>query len=83
MCNSTCAESYKGSYWKKYYNHISCSFAYKLASVDDKFTNPIELYRDKNAAYKLIEAILEEHEYCKRVGKNHFNKHLINTEEEQ
>ena len=40
-------------------------------------------YRGENAAYKFIEAILEEYEYCKKVMKKHFNKNLIMTEEEE
>ena len=37
----------------------------------------------KNAAYKFIEAIHEEYEYCQKVMKKHFNKNLIMTEEEE
>ena len=58
-------------------------FADKILCVDDKFSMSIVLYRGKNAAYKFIEAILEEYEDCKKVIKNHFNKNLIMTEEEQ
>ena len=35
------------------------------------------MYRGKNAAYKFIEAIVEEYDYCKRIMKKHFNKHLV------
>ena len=59
----TSAESYEGSCAKKYQNHILSSFAYKLVYV----------------AYKFIEEILEEYEYCKKVVKRHFNKNLIMT----
>ena len=51
---------------KKYQDHIPCSFAYKLVCVDDKFSKPIVLYRGEDVAYKFIEAILEEYEYCKK-----------------
>ena len=43
----------------------SCSFDYKLVCVDDEFSKPIVVFRDKNAAFKFIEANLKEHEYCK------------------
>ena len=43
----------------------------------------IVVYRDENAAYKFIKAILEEHKYCKKIMKNEFNKNLIMTEEEE
>ena len=44
---------------------------------------PIVLYRGENTAYKFIEAILEEYEYCKKVMNKHFNKNLTMTEEEK
>ena len=68
---------------KKYQDHIPCSFAYKLVCVDDRFSKPIVVVRDENAAFKFIEAILKEHEYCKKVKKKPFNKSLIMTEEEE
>ena len=61
---------------KKYQHHIPYSFAYILVCVDDKFSEPIAVYRGKNTAYKFIEAILE------KVMKKHFNKNLIMLEEE-
>ena len=68
---------------KKYQDRIPCSFAYKPVCVDDGFSKTIVLYRDKNTAYKFIEAILEEYGYCKKVMKNHINKNLIMTEEKE
>ena len=44
-------ESYEGSYTEKYLDHVPCSFAYKVACVDDRFTKPIVVYRGENAAY--------------------------------
>ena len=41
----TSAKSYEGSCTKKYQDPISCSFAYKLVCVDDKFSKTIVLYR--------------------------------------
>ena len=49
-----------------------CSFAYKL--VDDRFSKLIAVFRGKNAAYKFIEAILKEYEYCKKVTKKTFQQ---------
>ena len=39
-CNLRSVECYEGSYTKKYQDHISCSFAYKVVCVDDRFTKP-------------------------------------------
>ena len=36
-CTLKSVESYEGSYSKKYQDHVSCSFAYKLVCVDDRF----------------------------------------------
>ena len=72
-----------GSYTKKYQGHIPCSVAYKVNCVDNKFSKRVVLYRGKNAAYKFIEAILEEYDYCKNMIKKHFNKNLITSAEEE
>ena len=58
---------------KKYQDHIPCSFAYKLVCVDDKFIQPIAVFRGENATYKFIEVILEQH----------FHKNLIMSEKKK
>ena len=82
-CNLESIESYEGSYSKKYQEHISCSFAYKLVCVVYKFTKSIVVFRGGNAAYGFIETIIKEFGYCKNVMKKHFNKNLIMSEEEE
>ena len=57
------------SYTKKYQNHVPWSFAYKIVCIDDKFSKPIALYREKNAIIRFIEAILEERNYCQKIIK--------------
>ena len=54
-------ESYEGSYAKKYQNHISCSFAYKLICVNDKISKPFFVLRGENAAYEFKKSILKEY----------------------
>ena len=49
-CNLKSVESYEGFYSKKYQDHVTCSFAYKLVCVDDKFTRPIVVSRGENTA---------------------------------
>ena len=44
-CNLKSVESYKGFCSKKYQDHIFCSFAYKLVSADDKFSQHIVGFR--------------------------------------
>ena len=55
-----------GSYTEKYQAHIPCSFAYKVVCIDNKFSRNVVLYRGKKAAYRFIEAILNEYDYCKK-----------------
>ena len=56
-CNLKSVENYGGS-WKKYQDHIPCSFAYKLVCVDDKFTKPIVVFRGENGACGFIMVIM-------------------------
>ena len=65
------------SYTRKYQNHIPCTFACKVAFVDNKYCKEIVLYRGKDVAFKFIKSILNEYNYCKSVVKKHFNKNLI------
>ena len=51
--------------------------------MDDKFTKAIVVFREENAAYEFVKAILKKYEYCKKVMKKHFNKNLIMSEEEE
>ena len=66
-----------GLYTEKHQDHIPCSFAYKVVSVDNKFSKDVAMYREKNAAYKFIEAILEEYDNCKKIMKNILTKILL------
>ena len=81
-CNLKKVKCNEGSYTEKYQDHIPCSFAYKFACIDDKFTKPTIIYRGKNAAYEFIKAILEEYKYCQKIIEEYFNKNLITTQEE-
>ena len=38
-------ESYEGSYTKKYQDHVPCSFAYQVVCIDDRFSQPIVVFR--------------------------------------
>ena len=80
-CNLESVESYEGFHSKIYHDRNPCTFAYKLVCIDDRFSKAIVPFRDKNAAYKFIEAILKEYEYRKNVKKKHVNKCLIMTGE--
>ena len=68
-CNLSDVESYEGSYTKKYQEHVPCCFTYKIVCIDDRFSKPIVFYRDENAAYEFIKAIIKEYQYFKKVIK--------------
>ena len=76
-------EIYEGAYSKRDHSHISCSFAYKVVWVDNRFSKRIVGFICKNAAYEFIKAILKEYEHYKKVIKKHFNKDLIITEKQE
>ena len=82
-CNLKSVKCKEGSYTEKYQDHITCSFAYKIVCIDDRFSKPTIIYRGENAAYEFIKAILKDYKYCKKIIKIHFNKNLIMTEEEE
>ena len=71
-CNLKSVENYKGSYSKKYQDHIRCNFAYKLVCVNKKFTKPIVVFRGKSAAFKFIETILKEYELLQKSNEKTF-----------
>ena len=63
-CNLKSVESYEGSYSKNIKITFLVVFAYKLVCVGDEFTKPAAVTRGENAAYRFIEAILKEYQYC-------------------
>ena len=71
------------SYTEKYQDHVSYTFGYKFLCNDDKFSKSTILYRGGNSVNKLIEEILKEYEYCKKLMKKHFNKNLIMSVEDE
>ena len=82
-CNLQDTEIYEGSCTNKYHDHVPCSYAYKIVSIDNRFSKLIVVYRGENAAYEFIKAILKKFKYCKKIMKKHFKKKLILSEEEE
>ena len=75
--------SSNSSYTRKIQDHVSCSFAYKVVCVDNKFSKKIVLYREKDAVNKFIKSILSEYNYCRKVMRKHFNKNLNMSAEKE
>ena len=74
----------KRSYTEAYQTHKDCGSAYKvICCYDDKYSKPIQMYRGENAAYKFMEKMFEEVEYCKAVIEKQFNKPLVMTKDDE
>ena len=69
-------------YANKYQKHVACSYGYKLACIDDKFSKAFKSYLDKDAVYNFISSMIEESMYCSDLMKKHFNKELVMTKED-
>ena len=69
-------------YVEKYQKHIPCSFDYKIVRAEDKVSKPVLLFKGENKINRFIEGILKEYDYCKNVIKQHFNKNLVMSEED-
>ena len=65
-------EPYKNKYW----NHIGCSFAYKLCP-DDQFSRSFKSYLGQDTAHKFITNMTQENKCYSRVTKKHFNKNNL------
>ena len=69
-------------YANKYQKLVACSYGYKLACIDDKFSKAFKSYLDKDAVYNFISSMIEESKYCSDLMKKHFNKELVMTKED-
>ena len=57
-------------YTDKYQDHIPCSFSYKLVCVES--SKKTFVYRGGNVAYRFVETISKEYEYCKKINEKVF-----------
>ena len=81
---SGCQPNNNKSYTEAYQKHTDCGFGYKVVCCyDDKYSQPLKIYRGEKAVYTFMEAILEEVKYCKKVFKKEFNKQLRMTKEDE
>ena len=79
-----CQPNNDKSYTEAYQKHTDCGYGYKVVCCyDDKYTNPINIYRGEKAVYKFMEKMLEEVKYCKNIMKKEFNKPLMMTDNDE
>ena len=80
---SSCKPNNDKSYTEAYQKHTDCGYGYKVVCCyDDKYTKPVQIYRGEKAAYKFMEAMLEEVKYCKKTMRKCFNKPLKMTKDD-
>ena len=81
---SNCQPNDNKSYTNAYQKHTDCGFGYKVVCCyDDKYSQPLKIYRGEKAVYTFMEYLLDEVKYCKKVMKKEFNKPLIMTKEDE
>ena len=81
---SGCQPNNNESYTNAYQNHTDCGFGYKVVCCyDDKYSQPLKIYRGEKAVYTFLEYMLDEVKYCKKVMKKEFNKPLKMTKKDE
>ena len=81
---SGCRPNNNKSFTEAYQKHTDCGFGYKVVCCyDDKYTQPMKIYRGEKAVYTFLEYMLDEVKYCKRIIKKEFNKSLKMTKENE
>ena len=81
---SGCRPNNNKSFTEAYQKHTDCGFGYKVVCCyDDKYTQPMKIYRGEKAVYTFLEYMLDEVKYCKRIIKKEFNKTLNMTKENE
>ena len=69
-------------YTNKYQKHVDCSCDYKLVCVDYKFSKPFKSYLGEDAICNFINGMIAESKYFTDITKNHFNRKLVMTKED-
>ena len=81
---SGCQPNNNKSFTDAYQKHTDCGFGYKVVCCyDDKYSQPLKIYRGEKAVYTFLEYMLDEVKYCKKVTKKEFNKPLKMTKEDE
>ena len=77
---SGCQPNNNKSFTDAYQKHTDCGFGYKVVCCyDDKYSQPLKIYRGEKAVYTFLEYMLDEVKYCKKIVKQQFNKPLKMT----
>jgi len=80
----SCQPPDQKSYTSTYQNHRACGFGYKVVChYDQSYSKPIKIYRGEEAAKRFILKMFEEVRSCQSVMREHFNKPLNMTPENE
>ena len=80
----SCVPSNESSYTTTYQRHRACGFGYKVVChYDKRYSKPVEIYRGEDAIEKFIKKMFEEVRSCQNVMRQHFNKPLKMTAENE
>ena len=72
------------SYTEKYQKHTACSFGYKVVChYDEKYSSDVVIYRGEDCIQKFMKCMFEEVKNCQRIIREHFNKPLIMSKEDE
>ena len=81
---SGCQPNNNKSFTDAYQKHTDCGFGYKVVCCyDDKYSQPLKIYRGEKALYTFLEYMLDEVKCCKKILKQQFNKPLRMTKEDE
>ena len=74
------------SYTDKYQKHTGCSYGYTgklVCCYDDKYLEPVKIYRGENSISYFMLHMLSEVEYCQKIIATEFQKPLQMSDEEE
>ena len=80
----SCQPSNQRSYTTTYQTLRACGFGYKVVChYDQSYSKPVEIYRGEDPIERFIEKMFEEVRSCQNVMREHFNKPLKMTAENE
>ena len=81
---SSCTPSDQRSYTEKYQRYTACSFDFKVVCHYDKeYSKDVVIYRGSDPVGEFLKCMNEEVQHCQEVIKNHFNKPLKMSGEDE
>ena len=81
---TSCTPLDEKPYTEKYQKHTPCSFGYKVVSHYDKeYSKDYVIYRGEDPIGEFLKCMQGDVQNCQEVIKNHFNKSLKMSEEDQ